>query len=326
MNDEQEFLKAFRGEQDDSEVADSTNDAEVSDTAAEGEGSTPTVAVVIDAGDAVDGGDAPAELTEEPEPMDNGDVEPAPGEVPPGDVAAEAATEGEPVAEEAAEMGAELSPEELQRQKSWEGRLKKREEELAAREAAMSQAPVQAESVSDEEIEGIRSRLADDFGEDFVSMIGKIAAYEAQKSAGSRIDEGINSVSQNLDGLVESIKEAFAMMHFNSIADAHEDFMDIANSEEFQQWLGSMPDEQRAAAEQVVAAGRPSQVIKLLNDYKAHLAGGSAPAEESAPPVDDGLEDAIDAAGGVRGSAPVSLPQRAPVGDEDEYRAAWNAM
>ena len=292
QNDEQEYLNAFRGKK----------DAEPTQDAAEGENDTPAVAVVIDAEQAVDDAAVEAGLPE-------------------GEVAEEAAAEGESVAQEAAEEGGEeVSPEDLQRQKSWEGRLRKREEELAAREAAAASMPA-AEEVGDEEIAAIQASMSEDFGEEFVQNIMKLAGYAARKEAADSIGSHINPINETIAQAIMDVQEAFRSQHLSAIADAHEDFQDIVNSEPFSAFINELPEDQKAVATQVIESGTPKQVIGLLTQYKASL----TPAQQEAP-VDSSMEDALDAASGVRGSSPVQLPERAPVGGEDEYKAAWDSM
>lgn len=304
QNPNDEYLKAFRGE---SDAEENMADPVVDESAAEGDAETPAVAVVIDAANAVDSGNTPVDEQQA--------------------VAQEAAAEGEPVAEEMAEQGApeemmeEISPEDMQRQKSWEGRLRKREEELAAREASMTSAPSGDDS-SDEEINEIRQRLADDFGEEFVSMIGKLAAHEAKKLASASIDDKIEPIGAAIDNVIAQMQEAFAKQHFQAIGDVHEDWLDVANSGEFQSWLDSLPEGDKEQAESVINNGTASQVVKLLTKYKDAINGGTA---EEAPEMED-LSDALDAASSVRGSSPVRLPERAPAGAEDEYKSAWASM
>ena len=308
QNPQEEYLKAFRGE---SDAEENMADPVVDESAAEGDAETPAVSMTIDAANAVDAGNTPADEQA---------------------VAQEAAAEGEPVAEEMAEQGApeeamegqgeEISPEDIQRQKSWEGRLRKREEELAAREASMSAAPAAGDDSSDEEINEIRQRLADDFGEEFVAMIGKLAAHEAKKLAASSIDDRIEPINASIDNVIAQMQDAFAQQHFQTISDVHEDWLDVANSGEFQSWLDSLPEGEKEQASAVIDNGTAGQVIKLLAKYKKAINSGVA---EEAPEMED-LSDALDAASSVRGSSPVTLPERAPAGAEDEYKSAWASM
>ena len=293
---DREFSKAFN-----EDVTDESVGNEVSLTAAEGMSDDDTGAVVIDAKTAVN--DAAEEAG-----IDTSAGQP--------NLIAEGETGGE-------EQAGQLSPEDLQRQKSWEGRLRKREEELAAREAALGsggngEAPAAAD---DAEIAEIRQRLAEDFGDDFVGMISKLAAYEARKLAAEDFDSKLNPIHQTIAQAIQDVHAAFESMHFGAIADAHENFQDIINSPEFGAYINGLSGDEQEAAQAVLEGGTPKQVINLLNAYKDSL---EQKAEQVGP--DTSVDDALDAAEGVRGSSPVQLPGRVPVGDEDEYRAAWDAM
>lgn len=284
-----EYLKAFNGEE---------KPAMVSDDAAEGATEAAGTAVVMDAEQAV------ADAAEE-----NGII-PAEG-LPTEGVLPEEEAPMEPMGDpEAMEPGEEMSPEDIQRQKSWEGRLRKREEELAAREAAAANPP----AVSGDAAAAI-AQLTEDFGAEFVKMIVAIAAGEAKKVA----DENVGGVAGTIDQLIADTRAAFNTMHYAAIADAHEDFMEVAESPKFKEWLESMPDDQRLEKEAVIQGGTAGKVIKLLNEYKDWCKQKDGAQAES----DD---YALDAASGVRSSSPVSLPSKANRNPEDEYLAAWNSM
>lgn len=292
---DREFSKAFNEE----DVTDESVGNEVSMTAAEGMSDDDTGSVVIDAKTAVN--DAAEEAG-----IDTSAGQP--------DLIAESAAE--------AEQGEQLSPEDLQRQKSWEGRLRKREEELAAREAALGSGNGEAQQAADDaEIAEIRQRLTEDFGDEFVGMISKLAAHEARKLAAEDFDSKLNPIQQTIAQAIQDVHAAFESMHFGAIADAHENFEQIINSPEFGAYINGLSGEEQEAAQAVLEGGTPKQVINLLNAYKDSL---EQKAEQVGP--DSSVDDALDAAEGVRGSSPVQLPGRVPVGDEDEYRAAWDAM
>ena len=292
-----EFSKAFNGEEDDmlpaaADEAVTEDTKNVADDVQESGGED--VAVVVDIPAAAAEVETSAEAN--------------------ADMAEEAQAEGEPVAEEMAEQAPEeMSPEDIQRQKSWEGRLKKREEELAAREAEMSNQP--AESMAgDEEIAEIQAKLAEDFGDEFVQMISKLAAYSAAKSSPGLDTSEVQEVKEVVAQAIMDVQGAFQSMHFGQIADAHADFQEIFQSEQFQEWLGTLPEEQQQAAMGVIEGGRAGQVVKLLNQYKDSLNQASS------------MSDAEDAAMGVSGSSPVTLPMRAPAAGNDEYKQAWDSM
>ncbi len=268
------------------------------------------------------------------------------------EVQAEAPTEAEAVAETA---NPEMTPEDEQRAKSWEGRLKKREEEIAAREAALAardatqpngyadggeveSEPVEAgmgdemedskgddiDSIKSEAMElsadpdrlsGVLKQMIADYGRDFV--VGAVAL--AGPLIDAKAETYVSNFNGDLEGLVSEIQSAFSSMHKQTIADAHEDFEQLVESPEFQSWLESLPEADKAKADSVIESGSAGSVIKLLQKYKDSLAEKDAPQEKT--PEDIWAEDA---ATSVRSSAPLKLPTKAPASDDDEYKQAWN--
>lgn len=305
---QEEYVKAFRGEQ-----ADEGND--VNDQAPEGQAEEPAVAVVIDAVKAVDDAADEAGIPEGDAPQTDGEM------------AAQSEVDSDVTQEE-------MTPEEIQREKSWEGRLRKREAELAAREAelnaakqpevAMATGGDVGQEINDAEIAEIQQKLADDFGPEFVQMIVKLAAHEAKKMAMAGIDEKVGPINETLAQAIAEVSEAFQSMHLSAIKDAYEDFQEIIASPEFGSYIGALPEDQQAEAQRIIESGTAKEVIGLLSQFKASVeAAGKGDME--IPEVDND-DMALDAAESVRGSAPVKLPERAPVGDEDEYKSAWNSM
>jgi hypothetical protein len=239
----------------------------------------------------------------------------------------------------------QLTPEDIQRKKSWEGRLKKREEELAAREAAASAPAMPAEEdagyseestaempmdeFADEttetgdvmtqvearareleasgEMESLVSALVSDFGLDVVAALTALGG----KLTGGSDDVGI-ALQQKLDNLISDMNQGFRSMHSEMIRMAEEDFQEVAQSPGFVSWLESLTDKEKEQADQVVESGNPNQIVKLLRKYKEAMSN-------TAPEIDD-------AAMGVRGSAPIGIPNRSGMSPEDEYMAAWNTM
>lgn len=293
---------------------------------------------------------------------------------------AEAEAEGDAVAEDAEEM----SPEDVQKEKSWAGRLKAREAELAAREAALAErekGPVkladggkvdeeageedaamgdEAMDAADEEAEqpeemaeggevddmadeapevsdddfvasirdksvalakdpkalaGVLREMVNDYSESFV--VGLIAA--AGPLVEAMADPYVSDVESKIDGVIKSIEQAWTDRHFEAIRDAHEDFEDIAEADEFKAWADSLPEEDKAKVAETIERGSSGRIIALLTKYKDAMKSKDAPKEPT--PEDIWAEDA---AAGVKSSAPVSVAARAPASDEDEYKTAWD--
>lgn len=277
-------------------------------------------AAAEDGVDVVAGEPAAVTLTEEDEGVDEDDVQPVAAQDDEGDE--------EPT-----------DPADVQRAKSWEGRLRAREEQLRAREEALrareqagaqpsgdddDDAPAAGEQPTEaqveqamETVEGMdddeaMAALAEDFGEDFARTLAKIIERKASEIAERAIGEKVGKVDKTVQELIGNIQNDKARYHYETIADAHPDFMDIAKGEELKQYVQSLDGEQAKKAQAVIDGGSAKQVIKLLNDFKKSK-------EQPAPaPVDDA---ALTAAEGVRSSG-MKLPTKPAI--SNDYEAAWD--
>lgn len=303
-----------------------------------------SAAVVLN-GEAGEGGDMPPAEDEAPadQPM-------AEGEQPPADPGAE------PAAADDAGDDMPTDPKELQRMKSWEGRLRKREEELAAREAALAggqakpagdmptdgdgkqeaaseaieQAADQLEADGDaagaEAVNAVAEKvesgelsadaamkmLAEDFGDEFVNSIRSLVTSMVKDVAGKEISRLDGTINQ----MIGEITDERARSHFEAIADAHPDFNEIPQ-ERIEAYIGSLPEDKKAQAEQAVAKGSTRQVIRFLNDLKSwEKSQGEQGGETTEAPEPQAVADAE----GVR-STGLRLPS-APT-RSDDYDSAW---
>lgn len=218
---------------------------------------------------------------------------------------------------EAEEVTAE-DPPMTQNDKTWEGRLRKREEEINAREQALKEKESGGgDEVGDkadaiEEAAGMSpdeamSKLAEDFGPEFVEMIKVIASGIAETAAAKVATETVGTVDRDVKDIIAHLQDAGQKAHFKEIAKAHPDFMDVAASPEFKAWSDARPDENKASEMEILEKGSADQVIKLLDEYKA-----------SAGQDEDNGEDAAE---GVR-SGGIMLPET-PQAGSDDYEAAW---
>ena len=253
---------------------------------------------------------------------------------------------------EAADQAVDISKE-TQRLKSWEGRLKAMEAKLKAAGAdtkeeqaeavgnAIEKAGEQADTPAEEEMveqiaeqvesgeitpEQAMKQLSEDFGDDFVRMIEAIAVAKAKEAGGQAAADKVGELGKTVDDIISDIVDNKARIHFEKIADAHPDFNEIGESDEFKAYIDSLPEDEKTAAVQTVADGSAKQIIKLLNDYKA--AAPAAPAGDmdaadmpdeqmAAAPVDQ--SGAMDAAEGVRSSG-MKLPEQP---QQAGYEQAW---
>lgn len=297
-------------------------------------------------------------------------------------VIAEGAPAGEMPAD--AEDNAEMSPQDVQRAKSWEGRIKKREAELAAREAELAareaalngegvemaaggkvcqkkdggkvemmaeggevmddemmpademtdpmtgEAPdlfAEGEGMADEGMDADMAeadaapasddpveQMAADYGPEIVAAVTAIVERTVRKIVEEMGGAFASEVEGKIAEIMRATDEGFGMIQGEMLRSVVDDIDDVLESEEFTAWVESLPEEEKAQAQQVIDAGTPSQGIKLIKQYKARSKGPS--------PEDVWAEDAAVA---VKGKSPVRLPDRPSMSPEDEYRAAFNA-
>lgn len=166
------------------------------------------------------------------------------------------------------------------------------------------------------------ANMVSDYGRDFVVSI--IAALSPMVDA--KACKYVDEMNGSLESLVREVIDGFSSMHRDRIASHHEDFESVVNGEEFAEWLNAMKPEEKAKVEEVLNGGSASQVVKILSQFKDSL----KKPEEVTPPArtpDDEMRDKWDedAASAVRSRSPIKLPSpRAPLSEEDEYRAAFD--
>ena len=232
----------------------------------------------------------------------------------PDEQAQEDATGAEATQGEAPQQPAGLTIEE-QRQKSWEGRQRAEaqrkaamqddgddEDETQEEESAESPEQEAAEEVAKAVKNGMDpeqalKQIASDFGTEFTDMI--TAVIDA------RVAQATGQVTNSVDEIINDIVDNKARMHFETIAEKHPDFMEVANSAAFQKFCAANPD-----CAQIVESGSAREINKMLDSYKA----------QSAPPEPQDNSGA-DAAEGVRSSG-VRLPKQPPA--SSDYAAAWD--
>lgn len=307
-----------------------------------------------DAGNASDGEDAAVAIV-----VDGGEMEEAAQQAQAKDSAEEAADQNDgqvAVATEGSDEAMDMAKE-IQRLKSWEGRLKAMEAKLKAAGAdseeeqteavaeAIEKAADAADTPADEEkveqiaemveegdlsVQQAMKQLAEDFGDEFVKMIEAIATAKAREAGVKAVDEKVGEIKGTVDEIIADITDTKAKAHFEKIADAHPDFQEIGDSEEFKAYIESMPEEVRGQALDVIANGNAKEIINLLNSFKqANAQGAKAGAEQPAELteatesiVDEVTDDsAMDAAEGVRSSG-MKLPEQPQ--KSDDYASAWD--
>lgn len=258
----------------------------------------------------------------------------------------EIAAAAEPVAAAAPESDdddeAGMTAKEIQRRRSWEGRLRKQEEalkELAADlkaksatttdpdavQAAADATPAEqaaateiAEGLKDGTMtaEDAKKRITDDFGEEFVSMISTLVATEAAKIAGQEVTKSVTKLSEEVKQITSHIADADERAHFEAIAKAVPDFFDLTKSPEWTTYLATADD----TTKRVAANGNTQEVIAMMAKFKEATKPAAKPAASAQVEEEPEEDPALAAAEGVRSGA-MRLP--AEPKSKDDYEGAW---
>lgn len=223
---------------------------------------------------------------------------------------------------------------ELQRKRSWEGRMRAREQELKAKEEALKagypaekqdapEAPAaeKTEEAVEQAIEqledgdspeAVMKQLAEDFGDDFASKLSALIRHEAKRIAQEEAKSTVGQVSKTVEDLMTNIRDEKTRAHFEAIAERHPDFLDVAGGDDMKAYMDSLDEQAKAQAQKVVDSGSAKEVIKLLDAVKAHKPKAAEP-----DVVDEVMADAAE---GVR-SRGLSLPEKPK---SNSYEDAWN--
>lgn len=223
----------------------------------------------------------------------------------------------------------DVPPEDMQKFKSWQGRLKKIEADLKAKLAAGG-APATPDAAADQASDAISEvasdasasgdtalasaatevadqvdageitpeqamkQLAEDFGEDFVRLIEIVARGTATKYA----DEKVGAVSKDVEGLIENLTNERERAHFEAIYDAHPDFVEVSKDPAFTEFVSA------SGKQDVADRGNAKQINALISEFKSSKevdpgdTPNGEPVVEAAAPASTGTpaQDAVVAA------------------------------
>jgi hypothetical protein len=153
-----------------------------------------------------------------------------------------------------------------------------------------------------------RAALTEDFGPEFVNQL---EAFIKEVAAGSVSGE-IGTLASTVQSVIDNLQTERNQQHFQTIADAHDDFMEVVASPAFKEWLDGHPEAEKADYQRVVDSGSAKEIIAMLTQFKTSKEATDAPA------IND---DELDNAEGVRSSG-LRLPSEPK--ESQDYAAAWN--
>lgn len=231
-----------------------------------------------------------------------------------------------------------MTPKELQRKRSWEGRLRKMEADLkvvadqnkakpveetlaAAVVSAETGADADQQQAAEELVEGLQDgsitadaamkQLTEDFGEEFVKMVSAVVAKAATDIAGKTVADKVKQVSDEVKQITSHIADADERRHFETIAAAVPDFFEQVKAPAFAAFVEAAD----ADTKRIASQGSAKEVIAMMKKFEA----ASKPAVAK-PVVKE--DPALAAAEGVRSGA-MRLPDQPSKTGNDDFEGAW---
>lgn len=162
----------------------------------------------------------------------------------------------------------------------------------------------------------IVAQLSEDYGPEFVQAIDRLIEQRARAIVEEMGGEFAGGVEEKIEKIVELSAQGLGRLHRSVLLSMRKDAEDVANSPEFGEWVAALPDEERAKAEAAIDDGDLPDLLALFEQYDGREDGEQSPEDVWAE----------GAAAGVKGSAPIRLPARAPASEDDEYKRAWESM
>jgi len=234
-DNEAEFDAAF-DEDEATEIADDTDEA-VSDEEAEPENQEVTEDDE-EAGDAQEGEQQPDSTDQEEENQDDNDADD------------------------------DIPAEDMARYKSWEGRLRKREQEIHEREAKLKQLESEQndgeeeedpQDDQDEQDEDAVARLREDYPDIFAAMEQEINRRLSGKDLGQVIEQ--------VEAFTQAEQDRQIKAHRDAIKAKHPDFDNI-ETDALNSWVEQQPYKDAVRYQSIIESGTADEVIEMLDQYK----------------------------------------------------------
>lgn len=178
----------------------------------------------------------------------------------------------------------DVSDEDKPKAKSWEGRLRKREDDLKRREEALENKPeTQVETDDDTSAEGEGdSESNDDDGselaealQDFPELaepLSKLISKEVSKATEAvrnEFQQQLTPVTQKIEAGEVAAEEAASEAHFNHVVEQHPDFNEIIESKALNTWIDNLPHKEAVKYEKVCNEGTANEVVEMLDRLKS---------------------------------------------------------
>lgn len=202
----------------------------------------------------------------------------------------------------------ETSEKEQQRQRSWEGRQKKREGELAAGEAQLK--------ADREAFEADKGKKPDEDKKPSENVKALDAYPEIKSGVIELAEEVANKVTDSVKESQAKAEEAQAeAAHYAAISNRHPDYGEIYDSGKLDEYIKTQPKSAQIGMNKVLDKGSADEVIQLYDDYEAHRAEELANSKESKGKQK--RKQQIEDGSAVRTKGGAQVPKSTKIGKED---------
>jgi hypothetical protein len=218
---------------------------------------------------------------------------------------------------------------ELQRTKSWDGRLSAKDREVNAlkeeleRVRLLAQAKADADPNDDTDDASVTAFLEEfpELAAPIQKMIEKVTRQHGKKVA----DDITSNVDRRLAPIAQTVQETTVAKHVSTIRAAHNDFEALVQGEDLQTWINEQPKYMQPALRDVYERGYAEDVVDMLTQYKDSRGLTSQVADHKAnsPTPQPIVKKQPTAAVKSRHSTPPTTP-RGQIA-EDDFDGAWAA-
>jgi len=165
-----------------------------------------------------------------------------------------------------------LYTKEVQRTKSWEGRLsasERRNKELETELQELKKQPTIKQDTTEGLVDvddPLIKTFIEEMGDDFIKPLG--AYVKKQIAEAVAPFKSLSDKVPALERTVTTVKNSGDAAHYTAILDAHSDVAELLESGEIDAYVEELPYKEAVQAKEVLEKGTARQVIKFLDGFK----------------------------------------------------------
>lgn len=210
---------------------------------------------------------------------------------------------------------------EVQRTKSWGGRLRKADQIIKDLQTQLEQHQAKVGQPK----EGGQAPGAQGGSHELEAFIKEFPELERpirqliQQEVSTSVEQVLGQVDQRYAPVVQAVQQVSSSAHERAIAEAHPDYRDLATSGVVLRWIENQPPYIAESLRRVYDGGTTADVIDMLHRFK-RATGFAAPKPQSNPAVSSRKQQKMQALSAVPGSS--SSPPK-PQKKSEDFDSAW---